>query len=47
MYKKSLKKLPGFLQALEKVCDENEIKKERRKKRLPRKFFCGYTGRHL
>ena len=44
MYKKEFEKISGvhakLSQAHEKVCDENERKKQR-KKRLTRKNFCG------
>ena len=46
--KESLKKLLGFTQssrklpqAHEKVCDENERKKQRKKRRAPKIFFDG------
>ena len=42
--KESLKKLPGFTQAHEKVCDENERKKVEEKNDGRLKYFCGQEG---
>ena len=44
--KESLKIPPGFLQAHEKVCDENERRKEGRKNNYSVKFFV-VKGRTL
>ena len=41
MHKKNLKKFQGFTQAHEKVCDENESRRIRKKRRARKNVFDG------